>query len=265
MKSLRGGYRAPIDTGADLTEEPEGAEAPAFARDALPGGAAAGVFLHEVLEAIDFGTLNQSEDFETWAANEDVRRLFRKLLRRNAFPDRYLAHSQKLVHTALTTAVPLNAGQSIRFHQVAREIREVEFVYPYPEAHHPGIAEGIEQPFRIERGYVKGFVDFVFEHRGLTYFADWKSDSLPTWDTDTLTDHVQLNYKLQAQLYSLALIKMLGIRTERYFKARFGGLLYIFLRGLHADGDSSSGVYFEEPTWEQILDWEKELIGKTRL
>jgi exodeoxyribonuclease V beta subunit len=282
MKSLRGGYSAPIDTGADLTDEPEGAEALETAREALPGGSAAGIFLHEVLEAIDFETLNQSEDFETWAANEYVRKLFRKMLRRHAFSDRYLTHSQKLVHTALTTPIQLNGGQSICFHQVKRDMREVEFVYPYPEAHHPSIAEGIEQPFRIERGYVKGFVDFVFEHRGLTYFADWKSDALPTWDAEALSEHVQRNYKLQAQLYALALIKMLGIHTEKYYEAKFGGLLYVFLRAgtlarlsavalAKADAPAldreriNEGVYFERPSWSQILDWERELTEKTRL
>ena len=105
-------------------------------------------------------------------------------------------------------------------------------------------------------------MDFVFEHEGLVYFADWKSDSLPTWSQSALDEHVGRNYKLQVQLYSLALVRMLEIRSESDYQARFGGLLYCFLRGMLANGD---GVYFECPTWDRILDWEQELIGQTRL
>ena len=266
MKSVRGGYHAPIDTGADVTEEPEGVEEPEPSRDQLPPGRAAGVFLHEVLEAIDFETLKENPDFETWAANEDVRKLFQKLLRRHAFAYRYLTHSQKLVYTALTTPVPLNGGTPISgLYQVKQDLREVEFVYPYPESHHPKVADVIEQPFKIERGYVKGFVDFVFEHEGLTYFADWKSDSLPNWNDNVVNEHVQRNYELQAQLYSLALVKMLDLHDERSYTDKFGGLFYFFLRGMSADGNATGGVYFERPSWNQILDWEHELVGKTRL
>ena len=76
------------------------------------------------------------------------------MLRRHAFSDRYLAHSQKLVYNALTTPVELNRGQPVRFYQAARDLREVEFVYPYPESHHPKVGDLVEQPFKIERGYV---------------------------------------------------------------------------------------------------------------
>ncbi len=182
-----------------------------------------------VLEAIDFETLKDNPDFETWAANEEVRKLFQKLLRRHAFAYRYLTHSQQLVYTALTAPVPLNGGTPIAgLYQVTQDLREVEFVYPYPESHHPKVADVVEQPFKIERGYVKGFVDFVFEHEGLTYFADWKSDSLPNWDLNAVSDHVQRNYQLQAQLYALALVKMLDVHDERSYAAKFGGLFYFF-------------------------------------
>ena len=267
MKSLRGGYRAPIDSGADLADEPDdGVEAPEISRDALPPGPSAGLFFHEVLEAIDFATLKENPDIETWAANEDVRKLFRKMLRRHAFAARYLAHSQRLVHTALTATVQLNGGRPIQgFYQVPRDLREVEFIYPYPESHHPKVADVVEHPFRIERGYVKGFVDFVFEHEGLTYFADWKSDSLPSWEPSALNEHVERNYKLQAQLYALALIKMLDIHSPESYESRFGGLLYLFLRGMSMTGSGTEGIYFERPSWQQLLDWEEELIGKRRL
>ena len=44
----------------------------------------------------------------------------------------------------------------------------MEFLFPFPAE-----AGG------AERGFVKGFVDFIFEHEGRSYFGDWKTDRLP--------------------------------------------------------------------------------------
>ena len=119
--------------------------------------------------------------------------------------------------------------------------------------------------YKIERGYVKGFVDFVFQHQGLTYLVDWKSDTLPTWTADAINQHVENNYHLQAQLYSLALIKMLEIASPVEYESRFGGIVYCFLRGMRTDRSGAHGIYFNHPTWEGIRSWELELIGKNRL
>ena len=40
------------------------------------------------------------------------------------------------------------------------------------------------------------------------------------------------NYAVQEQLYSLALVRMLGITDAATYEARFGGTLYVFVRGL---------------------------------
>ena len=44
----------------------------------------------------------------------------------------------------------------------------MEFLFPFPAA-----AGG------ADAGFVKGYVDVIFEHEGRTYFGDWKSDLLP--------------------------------------------------------------------------------------
>ena len=42
----------------------------------------------------------------------------------------------------------------------------------------------------IEKGYIKGFVDLVVEHDGRVYFADWKSDVLPSYAAEMIAKHV---------------------------------------------------------------------------
>jgi exodeoxyribonuclease V beta subunit len=135
----------------------------------------------------------------------------------------------------------------------------MDFLYPIPEAIHPRLSEIPEdgRRFAIRRGFVIGFVDLVFEHQGLVYFGDWKSNCLAGFDAQHVTEEVERDYALQARLYTLALVKMLGVHDAQSYDARFGGLLFLFLRGLKRDG--SEGVYFQRPGWRDVVGWEEEL------
>jgi exodeoxyribonuclease V beta subunit len=90
----------------------------------------------------------------------------------------------------------------------------------------------------------------------MTYFVDWKSDSLRSFAAEALDRHVREHYAEQVALYALAIVKLLGVRTRDEYTARFGGLLYCFLRGFDAQG---SGVWSVCPTWDDILASESAL------
>jgi exodeoxyribonuclease V beta subunit len=137
----------------------------------------------------------------------------------------------------------------------SRAVREMEFLYPIPEIAH---AEG--NGWRIERGVVKGFVDLLFEHDGRAYVCDWKGDWLPSWDAAALAAHSVRNYEIQARLYTVAALRLLGIADEATHAQRFGGVLYGFLRGLRTD-DPAAGVHFRRPTWADVQGWQREMLG----
>src|SRR6185503_15777504 len=142
----------------------------------------------------------------------------------------------------------------------ARALRELEFLYPLPEASHPRLGErpaGPRAPLRIERGYVKGFIDLICEHHGRAYLADWKSDLLADWSEARLAAQVEEHYRVQARLYALALIKLLRIEDEPDFERRFGGLAFCFLRGMRPG--SPVGVRFERPRFAELQAWEERL------
>ncbi len=260
------GYQAPEDVLEDAADEPAAGLSVPPASDELPGGRASGVFLHSVLEEVPFEGLAAGTPFSKWKADENVDRIFRRALLRYGRDPRHLEHSENLVHAALTAPVLLPGGGRIEgLCRAARSLREVEFLYPIPERDHPLFsseiagAPGLER-FRIERGYIRGFVDLVFEHEGLTYFLDWKSDSLPRWDPALLSAHVERNYRLQAKLYGLALVRMLGARDCAGYQKSFGGFLYCFLRGMRAPGSGIEGIHAERPDWKTIAAWEEELL-----
>jgi exodeoxyribonuclease V beta subunit len=99
----------------------------------------------------------------------------------------------------------------------------------------------------------------VFEHEGLVYFADWKSDLLEAWDPGSLETHVRDHYRLQKQLYSLAMVKQLRLSDESTYSKRFGGMLFCFLRGMRPGLEGSAGVHFERPSWDEVRGWEARL------
>jgi exodeoxyribonuclease V beta subunit len=67
---------------------------------------------------------------------------------------------------------------------------------------------------------------------------------------------VRTHYAEQVQLYALAVTKLLGVRARPDYEARFGGLLYCFLRGMDGRGQ---GVWSIRPDWDEVLAWETAL------
>ncbi len=223
----------------------------------LPGSREVGRFLHASIEELPFETLSEA-DFDTWAALEPVQGVFERTMRRYDIEPRWRGVAQRLVHDTLRAELVLGERQLPPLHTCDHQV-ELEFLFPLPEADHALLHRvqevGAGQGFAVRRGYVQGYVDFVFRDRGLTYFADWKSDVLPDYGQATLRPHVATHYGLQAKLYALGVVRLLGLETAEDYAQRFGGLLYVFLRGM-----PEGGVYFERPAWEDILRYEQELL-----
>src|SRR5207248_2914100 len=68
----------------------------------LPGGAATGVFLHDVLEHVDFASARDL-DVVAWSARDDVGEVIDAAARRHGVADpAHLAHARDLVWKTLT-------------------------------------------------------------------------------------------------------------------------------------------------------------------
>ena len=232
-------------------------EMPADERD-LPGGRDVGVFLHEVIEKVAMNSFAQAPDLGSWRKREDIIGLFRAAMHRHQIKNPWFDRGTEAVFNTLTAPLAIDDGRIVGpLHQL-RSVREMEFVYPIPESSHPLLSAAAQGAWTVERGYLKGFVDFVFEDQGLVYFADWKSDHLPSYEPGAMTEHVGLHYWLQARIYSIGVIRLLQIRDQDDYERRFGGLLYLFLRGM--DGGGRRGVYFHRPPWEELCRYEAGLM-----
>ncbi len=225
----------------------------------LPGGREVGIFLHEVIERVAMESFTQSYDRTVWCKRDDISGIFRAAMRRHQVKEPWFERGTQVVFNALTAPIAISGGRTVGPLHRCRSVREMEFVYPIPESSHPLLSAAAAQgEWTVERGYLKGFVDFVFERDGLIYFADWKSDQLSSYETADIEAHVKSHYWIQAQIYSIGVIRLLQIRKQDDYERRFGGLLYIFLRGM--DGGGQRGVYFHRPAWSEICAYEAALM-----
>lgn len=229
----------------------------------LPGGRHVGIFLHEAIEKLDFKSFGDAPDLKSWMARDDVRELFASAMRRHGVNDpRWLARGREMVFNALTAPVAL--GETVLQSGLYRlpAVREMEFAYPIPEKHHSLFGDGPGGAWTVGRGYIRGFIDLVFRRDKLIYFADWKGDLLPSYEPAAVARHVERHYRLQAQIYSVGIVRLLDIHTQRDYESRFGGLLYAFLRGVSQTGDGISGLFFARPSWNEIVTYESDLLTR---
>lgn len=228
--------------------------------DELPGGAETGIFLHDILATIPLSPLAGQPAYADWFARDEVTRLLDRLVRRHGRPASETAPSARMVHLAYTREVRLGEVLIEGLANVAPALREMEFLFPIPEGAHPLLGQTGEisgaRPFSIERGVVKGFIDFLFEHEGRVYVCDWKSDSLPDYTPDTLTAHCRKSYDVQARIYTIAALRLVGIDTRAAFERRYGGVFFCFLRGL----DKDAGIHHLKPDWDTVISWQREML-----
>jgi exodeoxyribonuclease V beta subunit len=267
VKRRHGGFVVPEEP-ADLSTANEPTEpdapAPVDPRE-LARGRRSGIFLHAILEQVPLGSLTASGSSAEWAAQPEIAKLLQRLARRHERDPGQIAHAARLVHTALATPLRLGDCLAPALGRARPSLREIEFLYPIPEEHHQllgqtGLAREDGHAWSIERGLVKGFIDYLFEHEDRIYLCDWKGDWLPSWDSDRLRAHCENNYAIQARLYTLAVLRLAGLSNRAAFERRFGGVLYCFLRGMRP-GDTEAGVYFRRPDWQTVLNWQAEMLG----
>ena len=108
-------------------------------------------------------------------------------------------------------------------------------------------------------GLMTGLIDLSYHHAGKWYVLDYKSNRLPGYGPAQLAQAMaHSEYDLQALIYTLALHRWLRFRLgEGYDYARdFGGIRYLFCRGIDAARDDSPGIHAQcfEPALVQALD-----------
>jgi len=108
------------------------------------------------------------------------------------------------------------------------------------------------------KGFLKGFIDLIFQYKGRWYVADYKSNFLGEQYQDyalrpmaeTMAEH---HYYLQYHIYTVALHHLLSHRLKDYdYDSHFGKVYYLFLRGMSPQTGSQYGVFRDRPSAKLI-------------
>ena len=96
-------------------------------------------------------------------------------------------------------------------------------------------------------------------HGGKWYVLDWKSNKMGRLHTDYAAEHLGpkmlvSNFVLQYHLYVVATHRYLSWRlgSKWDYERDFGGVLYLFTRGVAPRWGPDFGVFRDQPTWERI-------------
>lgn len=108
------------------------------------------------------------------------------------------------------------------------------------------------------KGYLKGFIDLVFAYDNKWYLVDYKSnhlgDRFEDYGLEALAEVMGYHhYYLQYHIYTVALHRYLFRRLRDYsYDNHFGGVFYLFIKGMNPAVGSEYGIYFDRPPRERI-------------
>lgn len=232
-------------------------EAPQPSIFTFPKGARPGTLLHSLFETIDFQS----------AGGDSLAEHIATLLAQDGFDESWAPVLQQQVEAVLDTPLETGFGEPVRLRDLAPERKQVELEFfltmgrvtapaltALCQQHDPLSRGNKPLSFATVQGMLKGFIDLVFEWQGRWYLLDYKSNHLGMSPADysrpalerAMAEH---RYDLQYQLYSLALHRLLTLRLPGYdFEQHFGGVFYLFLRGM-----PQGGIFHTRPSRELVL------------
>ncbi|HDP79631.1 MAG TPA: exodeoxyribonuclease V subunit beta, partial [Spirochaetes bacterium] len=242
----------------------------------FPAGAASGIFMHDIFEKLDFT-----------AGEEVVAALVKEKAERYGIDPGWADAIIAMVLRVLET--PLDRGAGFRLKDLGRadRLNELEFYFPLNAVIEPAVLSAVfarfgssagegygrsleRLNFSPRRGFMRGFIDMVFRRENKYYLLDWKSNLLGRQKGDYGPENLrramtQHHYDLQYHLYTVALHRYLKTRLRDYrYDEHFGGVYYLFLRGVEADEAETRGIFYDRPAGELVEALSRYLEGEGR-
>jgi len=242
---------------------------------AFPKGTRAGTFMHDIFEHLNF-TRMDSPVLQDLVTNR---------LKAYGFELTWLESLCEMIHKVTSISLdPDIRGFSLSKIRSQDRINELEFYFPlkpispsklgelFKTYGAPNIPEGLpervgQMTFSLLQGFMKGFMDMVFQYENRYYLVDWKSNFLGTrvedYDQEGVTRAMEEGgYHFQYHLYTVALNQYLKLRLPGYdYEQHFGGVYYIFIRGVDPHRGPHFGIYRHKPSKRLIEALCSHLIG----
>jgi exodeoxyribonuclease V beta subunit len=236
----------------------------------FPRGARYGTLLHNILEQIDFSC-------EAQALGKVVER---QLASFGLDAGKWTGAVAHWLEQVLASALLPIANLTLHCLPAAVRISEMEFNFSLDKTvsaagldrllrRHTYLQNTAPLAFADVSGIMRGFIDLVFEYEGRFYVLDYKSNYLggdvasyrQAQMAEAISGH---RYDLQYLIYCTALHRYLSTRLQDYvYETHFGGVYYLFLRGMGAGAKQGEGVYFHRPKQRVIEDLDAFFRGES--
>ena len=234
----------------------------------FPRGPRAGVFIHKVLEELDF-TLNSMDAMGALVAEK---------LKAFGFGPEWTGPVCQMLQKLLSLSLdPAHPELTLSRIPMESRLNELEFLFPLKKINPQELMSVLELKgqdaiqtenltFSPVRGFMKGFIDLVFTWKGRFYLVDWKSNYLGPSPEDYNPAAIRRvmaseSYVLQYHIYSLALHQYLRQRIPDYdYCTHFGGIYYVFLRGIHWGPEQ--GIFRDRPREELMEELVRLLLDR---
>lgn len=262
--------RNPDEDAENLTEKEKNEQHVPMA--AFPRGTEAGDVLHLILENADF-------------SSEDNTEIIGSILKKKMnFGKDELKKMVELVNKSLTSvfsAPVFDGGRTLRDVQNSKTA-EMEFFLSIKDDVLEGkLSKIIEDNYKtakleddsVKKGFLHGYIDLVAKVDGKYYIIDWKSNTLKepddpedpysAYNTKGIEAEMKKhNYYLQYMLYLAAFDSyMRAVDPGHYSYENFGGIRYVFLRGVKA-GSTETGIFSDRPEESELRKIQKLFEGE---
>jgi exodeoxyribonuclease V beta subunit len=202
----------------------------------LPANSETGLLIHHILEKLNFS------DFKHLKSPEQAISLVRPFVQYSAFKE-WESAIATLIFNALKTPLAQISKHFCLAHLEPTQIyREMPFIFPYQKEN------GVEE-IDFKEGLIKGVIDLLFYRDGYYYLVDWKTNwlgpQLEAYEPVALQVAMQEHaYFLQAAIYTEAIKRYLRLVEPRPFEECFGGIFYLFLRGMQPGRQTGTYHFF---------------------
>jgi len=251
-----------------LPENPEANNQTEYTMATLPKGANTGNAMHELLEKIDLNTFSLKE----------TKKLIVQTLQKYSININFRQPIFENINNLRNKIIDENIDLCLKNIPFSDALHEMEFYFPTHNISLYDLASVFtlhSEDSEIERkiteslkpdkyikstGFMKGYIDFIFRHKNKYYIIDWKTNYLGDTTSDysysSMTNAVcDSLYFLQYHIYTIALMLHLKNHiSDLSYDKHFGGVYYIFLRGLNNNENSRDGIFYHKPTEKVIAN-----------
>lgn len=264
-KKLKPGFSVQSFSGLTASLEHQGVILSAEGKEesifTFPGGTATGEFFHNILENTSFSSSNETE----------IREIMERERNRYSIDPKWMDIAYETIQQVLNTRLDNSQVTTpFRLKQLPEKqvVKEMNFYFSLSASRitdwiglleKEAVTDSHKRILSVLRkihtaslqGFMTGFVDMVFQHDQKFYIIDWKTNKLGLSFDDYRPDNLQQAmldnaYNIQYFIYTIALHRFLKQRMgpQYSFEKYFGGVYYIFLRGV--DGDHpGNGIYYD--------------------